>query len=113
MHPLREVRSVEWQRTSEQLIEGDTDRVEITSRVDRTVHPPRLLGRHVCRGAAHREGGFRPSTFTRDRGRNRQPGKPHRVGLSVDQDVSGLEILVNEALTMQTPDRDGELNCDT
>src|SRR5262245_23079609 len=47
VHPLHRFVGVEWKISGEGVVERDSERVEVAARVDRTVHPPRLLRRHV------------------------------------------------------------------
>ena len=47
MRPFHGIGGAKGQSTSEHLIEGDAERIEIAAEVDRSVHASGLFGRHV------------------------------------------------------------------
>ena len=47
VHPFHRIGRRERQTAGQHLVEGDAERVEIAARIDRAVHAPGLLGRHV------------------------------------------------------------------
>ncbi len=47
VHPLHRIGGREGQRAGQHLVERDAERIEVAAGIDRAVHAPGLLGRHV------------------------------------------------------------------
>src|ERR1700686_4608702 len=104
MDPLEGIGRSKRESAREHLVQGDAQRVEIAARIDRAVHPAGLLGRYI---------GERAGNDLRRRGRLallRQPrrdpesGEPDVAGV-IDEDVRGLDVLVDEAVPVDLAKR--------
>ncbi|MNI20104.1 hypothetical protein D3C73_735630 [compost metagenome] len=105
VHPLDGVQGHEWQRTREHFIEGDTKGIKVAAQVDRAIHPPCLLRRHV--GQCARDG-LQGLAFTgqpRSKAKARQPSAT--IG-AVHQDMRRLDVFVHEAALVQLAQRLGD-----
>jgi len=47
MNPFHRIGRAERQASGQHLVERDAEGVEVAAGIDRAVHPPRLLGRHI------------------------------------------------------------------
>ena len=88
-------------RTSEHLVKGDSERVEIAAGIDRAVHPPGLFGCHVGERTRDCLGRMRRLTFTRKARGDAEPGQPRLPGRFVEQDVGRLDVFVDEPALMK------------
>src|SRR5262249_3664166 len=96
VHPLHRFFGGEPEVTGKHLVEHDAESVEIGAGIDRAIHPPRLFWRHVGERAGK---GLRLDgrlTLTRETRRQAESGQVHRVGCVVDENMDGLDVLVNE-----------------
>jgi hypothetical protein len=97
----------EWKKSREHLIQGDTKRVEIAAGIDRSIHPAGLLGCHIGEGAADgfgRIGSLALARKMRCDAKARQPDFARRI----HHHVARLDVLVDQATLMQTPQRGGQ-----
>ncbi len=74
MNPFHRIGGAERQTAGEHLIERDAERIEVAAGIDRAVHPPGLLGRHIGERAGDELG--RPGRLTLARQMRRDPGWP-------------------------------------
>ncbi len=95
--PLHGIGRGERQRAREHLIERDAERIEVAVRIDRAVHPSRLLGRHIGQSAGNGFGRLERLSLARKPRGDAEAGEPHFTVGAVDQDIGGLEVLVDEA----------------
>ena len=108
VHPAEGVAGLERQPPGEQLVEGHAQRIEIRAAVDRPVHPPGLLGRHVRQRALDQS--RRPRRWSARarrarRCRNRRSGPPR---CAVEEDVVRLQILVDQPAPVDVGDGGGD-----
>src|SRR6202166_1563890 len=95
--PLRWVRRSEWQCADEHLIEDDAERIEVTARIDRAIHPPGLFGRHIGERAGDGFGRRERLSFARQPRRDAEAAEPRRTIGAVHQYIAGFLVLVDEA----------------
>ena len=81
----------------EHLIEDDAERIEVTARIDRAIHPPGLFGRHIGERAGDGFGRRERLSFARQPRRDAEAGEPRRAIGAVHQDIAGFLVLVDEA----------------
>ena len=105
---LERIRRLEGKPTGQHLVERHAEGIEVGPVVEVTVHPPRLLGRHV---------GDRPLEDVRVSGLlvlERQPRRDPEVdqrrsaGVDVYEDVVGIDVLMDYVALMQRRDRLGQ-----
>ena len=97
MDPFHGIVRLEGEPAGEHLIERDAEGVEIGAVVDRPVHPPRLLRRHVGQRALDEPGRLRGRLLAGQAGGEPEVGDLHLAGGGVDEDVVGLEVPVDDA----------------
>jgi len=95
--PLHGIGRGERQRAREHLIERDAERIEVAARIDRAVHPSGLLGRHIGQRAGDGLRRLEPLSLARKPRGDAEAGEPHFTVGAVDQDIGGLEVLLDEA----------------
>ena len=95
--PLRWIRRSERQGADEHLIEDDAERIKVTARVDRAIHPPGLFGRHIGERAGDGFGRRERPSFAWQPRCDAKAGEPHRAIGAVHQDIAGFLVLVDEA----------------
>ncbi len=100
MHPLRRVICTERQRAGEHLVKRHAKGIQITTRIDRTIHPPGLFRRHV---------GQRPGDRFRWRGRLPLPwqargqaeaGQPRLPIMTMDKNMLRFQVFVHQTTLM-------------
>ena len=80
VNPLHRVGGGERQRSGEHLVERDAERIEIAAGVDRAVHPPGLLGRHVRKRAGDDFRRRQRLALARQPGGEAEAGEPDMAG---------------------------------
>ncbi len=105
VHPLDRIRGHEWQRTREHFIESDTKGIKVAAQVDRTIHPPGLLRRHVGQCACDSLHGMAFTGQPRSQAKARQPSAA--IG-AVHQDMRGFDVFVHQAALVQLAQRLGD-----
>jgi CheY-like chemotaxis protein len=93
--PLHGVGRGERRRAREHLIERDAERMEVAARIDRAVHPPGLLGRHIGQRACGGLGPLERLPFARKPRGDAEAGEPHLVGRQVCENVGWLDVLMD------------------
>src|ERR1700726_534643 len=109
MDPLQGIGGGKRKSAREHLVQGDAQRVEIAARIDRAVHPAGLLGRHVGERAGNdlrRRGHL---ALLRQPRRDPESGEPDVAGV-IDEDVRGLDVLVDEAVPVDLAKRRRQSN---
>ncbi len=99
MHPLHWVRRTEGQTARNHFVKRYSKSVEIAACVDRTIHPPGLLRRHVGECSGDEFGNLGRLALAGQPGRNPEPGEPRIAGV-VDENIRRLDILMYEAVLM-------------
>src|SRR5215510_13237702 len=107
MHPFHWIGRRERKGASEHLVERDAKRVQVASRIDRAVHATRLLGRHVGERASEEFGRLGRLPLSRKTGGDAEAGQPNPATVGVDEHVGWLEVLVNQAASMELTDGTG------
>ena len=105
MHPFHRIRSGEGQYARQHLVEDDAERVEIAAGVDRAVHPPGLFRRHIGERARDHLRRCRRLVLAGQTRGDAEAGQPDAAAGGVDQDIGGLEVLVDQPARMQPADR--------
>ncbi len=85
--PLEGIARLERQPPREQLVERDAEGIQVGPAVDRAVHPPRLLGRHVRQRPLDELGGPRGLELARQARREPEVGELHVQRRGVDEDM--------------------------
>ena len=110
--PFHRIGRGERQTAGEHLIERDAERIKIAARVDRAIHPPGLLRRHIGERAGDHLGRLGRLPLARQTRGDAEPGEPHPSVGAVHQDIGRLDVLVDEAalvrLAQRGDDADGE-----
>jgi hypothetical protein len=96
MDPLHWVRRRERQCARQHLIKHDAERIEITARVDRAIHPPGLFRRHIGERAGDGLGRCDDLSFARQPRRDAEAGEPRRAIGAVHQDIAGFQVLMDQ-----------------
>ena len=103
MNPVDRFDRVERQCAGEHLVERHAEAVEIAALVDRTVHVPGLLGRHVGERPAHQLRRRRRETFPLQPARVAKPRKPD-LPRRLSEHVRRSDALVDKAALVHPPD---------
>ena len=90
---------------AEQPVQGRPEPVVVAAVVDRLVDPAGLLGRHVAERALEAALERRPLERARDQGRDPEVDQDHALERGVDEQVAGLDVLVNDALGVDRRER--------
>ena len=106
MDPLHGIGGGEREGSREHLVERDAVGVQIAARIDRAVHPAGLFRRHVGERAGHdvRRRGRRALAW--QAGRDAKAGQPRLARCGMREDMSRLDVLVDEAACVQPPECD-------
>ena len=110
MHPLHRIGRREWQNTGEHLVERDAERVEIAAGIDRAVHAPGLLRRHVGQCAGDLLGRGQALALTLQLRGETKAREPHLPVFAGDQDVGRLEVLVDQSTLVDPAQGRGDAN---
>ncbi len=100
VNPLHGIGGGEWQAAREHFIESHAERIQITSRIDGTIHSSGLLGRHIGERPCDDLRGLRGLALAWQLRCDSEAHQPHLAGLRVHQSVAGLDVLVNETALM-------------
>ncbi len=101
MHQLDRVERGERQRPRDHLVERDAQGIQVAARVNRPVHAAGLFGRHVGQRAGDDLQGQGRRPFARKARGDPEAGQPGPAGPGVDQEVLGLDVLVDDAPFVQ------------
>lgn len=113
VNPLERIRRREGQRSGEHLVEGDPQRIKIAASVERAIHAPGLLRRHVSeRSGNHLPRRRRSLRFMRQSRGNAEAGQSDAI-LDVDEDVRRLDVPVNETSPVHLAHRRRDADRDT
>jgi hypothetical protein len=107
VHPLQGIGGVEGEAPGQELVEGDPQRVEIAALVEGPVGPAGLLGRHVGQRALDEADAGRLS-LAGEGGGDLEVGDLHLARVGVQEDVLGLEILVDHVALVDVGHRGGD-----
>src|SRR6516165_11787743 len=100
MDPLHRVTGRERQRADEHLVKGHTEGIEITPRINGTVHPPSLFWSHVGQRPSNHLQRLRSLPVTGQPRGQTKARQPAAAGEGISQDISWLNILVDDAPLM-------------
>src|SRR5262249_30026981 len=95
------------------FVHDDAHRVKVTPRIDRPIHSPRLLRRHVrerTRDVLRRR---RRLTLTRHTRGDPKTCKPDLIIAGIDQNVRWLDVFVNQLMLMKMSECCGQTECDS
>src|SRR6202012_5945140 len=112
MHPLHRIRSRKWKPPGEHLVERHAERIEVAARVERAIHPPGLLRRHIGERARDELWRFDRLSFARLSRRYTKAGKPHLPARRVHQNIGGLDVLVDETALVRLAESCGNADSD-
>jgi hypothetical protein len=104
VHPFHGIGRRERKRAGEHLVERDAERVQVASRIDRTVHATRLLGRHVCERAGDELGQFGRLPLAQKTRGYAKAGESDPIGVGVDEHVDWFDVLVDQAASVEMTD---------
>jgi hypothetical protein len=90
------------------LVEDDAHRVQIAPRIDRPIHPPRLLRRHVRERPGDELRRGRRLTLTWHTRGDPKACQPDLITAGIDQSVRGLDVFVNQLTLMHMFECRGE-----
>src|SRR5882672_4284629 len=94
--PLQGVSDRKWQCACKHLVQGDAQRVEIASSINRAIHTAGLFGCQVGERACNHLRWRRCLTLGRQSRGNPEACKPYVVGV-VDEHIRRLDVLMYEA----------------
>ncbi len=97
---------------TEQLVEGDAEGVEVGAVIEGPIHAPGLLGRDVGECALEAVGGHGQGLALVEAGRDSKVDVLDPLSPAVDQDISGLDVLVDDALGVDRREPTAELEPD-
>ncbi|MCY1378974.1 hypothetical protein D9M69_666530 [compost metagenome] len=113
VHPFHRVDRRKRQRPGEHLVEHDAERIEVAARIDGTIHPTGLFGRHVGERTGNGFGRLGRLVLARQPRGDAEAGEPRPAVRAVHEDMGGLEVLMDEATLMELAQRrrdaDGEM----
>src|SRR5258708_7033404 len=104
MNPFHRIRGRERKGPGKHLVEGDTQRVEVATGIDRPVHAAGLLGRHVSKRSGNDlrwRGCLALAWQPRRYAKTREPD----VARGIDQQMRGLDVLVDKPTLMDLAQR--------
>src|SRR4051812_32282691 len=101
MNPFLRSHCNEWQAATQHFVKYDTNRIQVTPRIDGPVHTPRQLGRHVRKRADKRCRGVSSLMPTRRADGRPKAREPRLSGRDVDQDVLRLDVTMDESSFVQ------------
>src|ERR1700743_1711926 len=103
MHPFNRIVRVERQGAREHLVKRDAERVEVAAGIDRTIHPPGLLRRHVGKRAGDHLWRGRVLALARKARSDAKARQPSVLPRSTNEDISRFDVLVNETACVKAP----------
>ena len=112
VHPFHRIGGGKGQRPRQHLVEGDAEGVQITARIDRAVHSPGLLRRHVGESSGDLLGRLGVGVLARQTGGNAEAGEPDGATRHIYQDVRRLDVLMNESVRVRLAQRPRERDPD-
>ncbi len=77
------------------------ERVEVAARIDRSIHPPGLLRRHVGQCAGNELGRLRLAALARESRRDAESSQPHPTRCPVGHHVGRFDVFVDQAADVQ------------
>ena len=104
VHPFHWVGRAEGQRPRQHLVENDAERIEIAAGIDRAVHPSGLFRRHIGKRAGDNLGRRRRLVLAGQPRGDAKARQPDAAAGGVDQDIGGLEVLMNQPARVRLPD---------
>ena len=107
VHQRGRVGDLEGRDAGQHLVERGAQRVQVAARVDRAVHAAGLLRCHVAQRAGDDVRRRRARLLARQRRSQAEAGEPGPRRGHVDEEVAGLDVLVDQAARMQLPERRG------
>lgn len=110
MNPLERISRLEGDPAREHLVERDAERIEVGARVDRPVHSPRLLRRHVRQRALDLLRALRRRVLAGKPGRDSEIGELRLARRGLDDDVRGFDVLVDDAMPVDVRDGGRDTN---
>src|SRR5262249_44714480 len=106
-HPLHWFCGSERQRTGKHLVERDAQSVEIAAGIDRTIHPPGLLGSHVSESAGEGLRRVRRLTIAQQPRGDAESGQA-QLAAAADQDIDRLDVLVYKSALVDLAESHGD-----
>ena len=107
MHQLEGIVRAEREHAGDQLVERDSERVEICPPIERTIHASRLLGRHVGQGSFQALAPPGPPILQRQVGGRGELDQPNRARAGVTKEVVRSDVLVDDVMSVHGLDRLG------
>ena len=105
VHARHRIRRRERETAGQQFVDHDAERVEIAARVNRPVHPARLLRRHVRERSSDELRRLRRTALPRQARRDAEAPQPHPARSPIRHHVGRFDVLVNEAAAVQLAQR--------
>ncbi len=87
------------------LVQNDAHRVKIASRINRSIHPPRLFRGHVRQRTGDELRSRQRLTLTRHTRCDSKTGEPNLIAAGIDQNVGWFDVFVNQLTMVQTCER--------
>src|SRR5258705_13459850 len=112
VYPPHRIGGGEGELPRQHFVEGDTQSIEIATKVHRAVHHAGLFRRHVGerpRDHLWRGGGLALARQTRS---DAEPRQPHAAACRFHQDICRLDVLMDEATLMHMAERARERDRD-
>ena len=110
MDQLHLVVRVERATPREHLVEGRAQGVEVGPVVERPVHAPRLLRRHVGQRALEDLRALHDRVLGGKPRRDAEVDDLHLAGAGIDDEIRGVDVLVNDVGAVHLPERDSDLD---
>jgi hypothetical protein len=105
VHPTHGIRRGERQRAGQELEASDAQGVVVSTVVEVAIHPSGLLGRHIRERALLRARVVDVLMLVRALDRGVEVDQLHLARAGIDQDISRLDVLVDDVLCMQDTER--------
>src|SRR6185295_12232223 len=101
MHPLKRIGSGKRQAAGQHLVKRDPERVQVDSRIDRSVHPSGLFGSHVRQRSGDELGKLGALALAPKAGSDPKADEPDLTRRGIDENIGRPQILVNELPLVQ------------
>ena len=112
MHPFQRINCLKGEFACEHLVEGYTQRIQVTAMVNSTVHTPGLLWRHVRQVSFDKTELRRNHRHIGERSGKTKISEFYPIGRWLNKDASWFDVLVNNSLVVNIRQSGSELHGD-
>ncbi|MCG3119980.1 MAG: hypothetical protein ALAOOOJD_02542 [bacterium] len=110
VHQFQRIVGIEGHASRQHFIKRHAQRVKVRAIIQRAIHAPGLLWRHISQRAGEQIGVADLLAFLRQARGHAEINDLDLIRLQIDDDIRGREIFVDEVVLMQHRKRIGKLN---